>query len=143
MKKLSTVTYPFLFHKIDSPYIKHNVCKVFKRYQCGKYLVTYVLKRVTVVLICRLMEKYPNLTKQFVEDHFEGNLCRCTGEICIFFSILFFLLNFFKNSHVTQITYVFCHFFRISFIKYISLIYMNSLLYAYSYYRLSTNIRCF
>ncbi|XP_052766428.1 xanthine dehydrogenase-like [Mya arenaria] len=26
-----------------------------------------------------LMQKYPNMDKQFVEDNFEGNLCRCTG----------------------------------------------------------------
>ena len=28
----------------------------------------------------RLTQKYPNLTKQNVEDHFEGSLCRCTGK---------------------------------------------------------------
>ncbi|WAR19141.1 XDH-like protein, partial [Mya arenaria] len=26
-----------------------------------------------------LMQKYPNMDKQFAEDNFEGNLCRCTG----------------------------------------------------------------
>ena len=29
---------------MDSPCIKQTVCKVFKIFQCGKYLVAYVLK---------------------------------------------------------------------------------------------------
>ena len=35
---------------------------------------------VSSCYIHRLTQKYPNMTKQFVEDHFEGNLCRCTGK---------------------------------------------------------------
>ena len=31
---------------MDSPCIKQTVCKVFKIFQCGKYLVAYVLKAV-------------------------------------------------------------------------------------------------
>ena len=32
---------------MDSPCIKQTVCKVFKIFQCGKYLVAYVLKTRT------------------------------------------------------------------------------------------------
>ena len=35
---------------MDSPCIKQTVCKVFKIFQCGKYLVAYVLKVLFVVL---------------------------------------------------------------------------------------------
>ena len=31
---------------MDSPCIKQTVCKVFKIFQCGKYLVAYVLKGI-------------------------------------------------------------------------------------------------
>ena len=42
---------------MDSPCIKQTVCKVFKIFQCGKYLVAYVLKlpmflKVFVLSVC-------------------------------------------------------------------------------------------
>ena len=35
---------------MDSPCIKQTVCKVLKIFQCGKYLVAYVLKPGSIVL---------------------------------------------------------------------------------------------
>ena len=48
---------------MDSPCIKQTVCKVFKIFQCGKYLVAYVLNHVfdeTVRFHCLLFMLYPS-----------------------------------------------------------------------------------
>ena len=36
---------------MDSPCIKQTVCKVFKIFQCGKYLVAYVLKKLQFLAV--------------------------------------------------------------------------------------------
>ena len=40
------------------------------------------------------MQQYPGLTKQQVEDHFEGSLCRCTGKLI--FHLIFSHSTLFK-----------------------------------------------
>ena len=47
---------------MDSPCIKQTVCKVFKIFQCGMYLVAYVLKGLMLInclpasdIMCRLL----------------------------------------------------------------------------------------
>ena len=39
---------------MDSPCIKQTVCKVLKIFQCGKYLVAYVLKHMTNIKLLEL-----------------------------------------------------------------------------------------
>ena len=50
---------------MDSPCIKQTVCKVFKIFQCGKYLVAYVLKHLKSI-------KLPS------------SGCSCCGSVTVF-----------------------------------------------------------
>ena len=50
---------------MDSPCIKQTVCKVFKIFQCGKYLVAYVLNFIIAVKLndrCMYCITYLSLT---------------------------------------------------------------------------------
>ena len=51
---------------MDSPCIKQTVCKVFKIFQCGKYLVAYVLKVDILFLACDSVNTF----------HASGDFCR-------------------------------------------------------------------
>ena len=42
---------------MDSPCIKQTVCKVLKIFQCGKYLVAYVLNDFKKEFVNRIREK--------------------------------------------------------------------------------------
>ena len=43
-EKLNMVTYPFHFINWQSMHIQQTVCNVLGKFQCGKYLVAYILK---------------------------------------------------------------------------------------------------
>ena len=43
---------------MDSPCIKQTVCKVLNIFQCGKYLVAYVLKKCCVAKVAHCTPKH-------------------------------------------------------------------------------------
>ena len=64
---------------MDSPCIKQTVCKVFKIFQCGKYLVAYVLNDVLRPVVVPFINNQ-NGPVMFQQDNARPHMARVTTQ---------------------------------------------------------------